>query len=104
MNEVKGKQAMKCLSSRRCAIATRCLHSTAKILPPKPMGYRMLEGTTLKMKKQCEKCGTATGQTDVAYICSFECTFCKACTELQPTLLPSQSRGLERFVVGQGRG
>jgi hypothetical protein len=33
----------------------------------------------LKMKDKCEKCGTHTGLTDMAFICSFECTFCEAC-------------------------
>jgi hypothetical protein len=36
----------------------------------------------LKMKKRCEKCHAATGLTEVAFICSYECTFCQACTEL----------------------
>ena len=33
----------------------------------------------LKMKGACEKCHAAVEQTGVAYICSFECTFCEAC-------------------------
>ena len=34
----------------------------------------------LKMKNKCEKCGQALAQTDLAYICSYECTFCESCT------------------------
>ena len=34
----------------------------------------------LKMKTSCEKCQASLAQTDLAYICSFECTFCIECT------------------------
>ena len=43
----------------------------------------------LRIKKQCEKCGTPTGLTDVAYICSFECTFCEACTRAMNAVCPN---------------
>ncbi len=36
----------------------------------------------LKMKSHCERCQAETGWTDEAYICSFECTFCVACTQV----------------------
>ncbi len=35
----------------------------------------------LKMKSQCETCNTGVGHKELAYICSYECTFCEACTE-----------------------
>jgi hypothetical protein len=35
----------------------------------------------LEMKKHCERCECALApEADNAYICSFECTFCQACT------------------------
>ncbi len=34
----------------------------------------------LKMKTACEKCASPTGAREIAYICSFECTFCEPCT------------------------
>lgn len=43
----------------------------------------------LKMKKKCEKCGTTTGLTDVAYICSYECTFCEPCTQAMNCICPN---------------
>lgn len=43
----------------------------------------------LKMKKQCEKCGTLTGLTDVAFICSYECTFCETCTRQMNHVCPN---------------
>ena len=34
----------------------------------------------LEMKPQCEKCTSALHDDSEAYICSFECTFCSACS------------------------
>src|SRR5580704_151141 len=34
----------------------------------------------LEMKTQCEKCGSALPPDGEAYICSYECTLCPACT------------------------
>jgi hypothetical protein len=36
----------------------------------------------LQLRPNCECCGTELpGDSDAAYICSFECTFCRSCTE-----------------------
>ena len=34
----------------------------------------------LLMKPECEKCGTRLELAGEAYICSYECTFCRPCT------------------------
>ena len=34
----------------------------------------------LEMRKECERCGTALELSSEAFICSYECTFCPACT------------------------
>ncbi|MET4804906.1 DUF1272 domain-containing protein [Limibacillus sp. MBR-115] len=34
----------------------------------------------LQMKPACERCEKALGHGDDALICSFECTFCPACS------------------------
>lgn len=34
----------------------------------------------LEMKTKCEKCETAVSQDDLVFICSYECTYCAACT------------------------
>jgi hypothetical protein len=34
----------------------------------------------LEMRAQCEKCQTPLLAEDPAFICSYECTFCPACT------------------------
>jgi hypothetical protein len=43
----------------------------------------------LEMKKACEKCGSALAERDLAYICSYECTFCAKCAESMATLCPN---------------
>lgn len=43
----------------------------------------------LKMKKQCEKCGAKTGLQGIAYICSYECTFCEPCTQGMSHVCPN---------------
>jgi hypothetical protein len=36
----------------------------------------------LEMRERCERCGDGGVRPDgPAYICSYECTFCTACTE-----------------------
>ena len=35
----------------------------------------------LKMKSSCEECNRALQPEGMAYICSYECTFCASCTE-----------------------
>ena len=34
---------------------------------------------SLEMRKECERCGTALVDRGVAFICSYECTFCARC-------------------------
>src|SRR6516225_3204547 len=36
----------------------------------------------LQMKNRCGKCGAALGPDGLAYICSYECTFCADCAGL----------------------
>lgn len=35
----------------------------------------------LEMRSKCEKCDTALAIDGEAYICSYECTFCRLCSE-----------------------
>jgi hypothetical protein len=35
---------------------------------------------SLEMRSQCEKCQRALEHHDLAFICSYECTFCPGCT------------------------
>jgi hypothetical protein len=43
----------------------------------------------LEMEPACEKCRTALSPFGVAYICSFECTFCANCVERMNAICPN---------------
>ncbi len=43
----------------------------------------------LEMKVRCEKCDAALGRESEAYICSYECTFCTACTREMAAVCPN---------------
>jgi len=44
----------------------------------------------LKMKAVCERCGAGVPLDGPgAYICSFECTFCEACTTSMSAVCPN---------------
>ena len=43
----------------------------------------------LVMKPHCEKCEGALAHDGAAFICSYECTFCSACTESMENRCPN---------------
>lgn len=43
----------------------------------------------LEMKNVCERCGLSLGMNDEAFICSYECTFCRACAEEMQAVCPN---------------
>lgn len=43
----------------------------------------------LKMKKSCEKCSVKLELLGVAYICSYECTFCETCSVAMTHICPN---------------
>ncbi len=43
----------------------------------------------LELKSACEKCGIALTANGVAYICSFECTYCVNCAEQMNAICPN---------------
>lgn len=50
----------------------------------------------LGMKATCERCEADLAQDGEAYICSYECTFCAACTDVMDRKCPNCSGVLER--------
>ena len=36
----------------------------------------------LEMRTECERCRQQLGHEDVAFVCSFECTYCSDCAEV----------------------
>jgi hypothetical protein len=45
----------------------------------------------LEMRERCERCGVGLAADGEAYICSFECTFCRWCTEEMSHVCPNCS-------------
>jgi hypothetical protein len=43
----------------------------------------------LEMKKECEKCGRTLPAEGEAFVCSYECTFCKSCAEELNSICPN---------------
>ena len=43
----------------------------------------------LEMREECEKCAAAVEATGEAYICTYECTFCKDCTDEMNAVCPN---------------
>ena len=43
----------------------------------------------LEMRAVCERCLTTLKMDGEAYICSYECTFCRACTEAMECVCPN---------------
>lgn len=41
------------------------------------------------MKPACEKCGQALEQDGIAYICSYECTWCEPCVQEMNHVCPN---------------
>ena len=51
---------------------------------------------TLEMKKRCEKCDAPLEAAREAYVCSYECTFCRDCKEAMDATCPNCSGELVR--------
>ena len=43
----------------------------------------------LLMKAECEKCGRKLEADGEAFICSYECTFCRECTDAMKAVCPN---------------
>ncbi len=43
----------------------------------------------LQLKNHCEKCNGGLAPDGEAYICSYECTFCKTCVEQMDYICPN---------------
>src|SRR2546430_2897960 len=44
---------------------------------------------SLEMRTKCERCGSELSPRGEAYICSYECTFCKNCSEEMTRICPN---------------
>jgi len=50
----------------------------------------------LEMRELCERCGEELGWEDPAFICSYECTFCKGCSADMDHVCPNRGGELVR--------
>lgn len=48
----------------------------------------------LELKRVCEKCGVTLTPSGLAYICSYECTYCASCAEQTHAVCPNCGGGL----------
>jgi hypothetical protein len=47
------------------------------------------DGMALELKTKCEKCGAVLAPDGIAFICSFECTFCETCAKTMNNVCPN---------------
>lgn len=52
---------------------------------------------SLEMRSECEKCARfLPPDSEIAYICSYECTWCAPCTEAMNHICPNCGGDLQR--------
>jgi hypothetical protein len=44
---------------------------------------------TLEMRTSCERCSASLGPGELAFICSYECTFCPTCSATMSQTCPN---------------
>ena len=44
---------------------------------------------SLEMRSECERCKAALTEVGIAFICSYECTFCAGCTTEMGAVCPN---------------
>ena len=77
------------------AIAVCGCRTTSTVAPVCPAGgaepISEVDPMALEMKTECGTCGSALTASGVAYICSYECTFCEDCTKATEHVCPNCS-------------
>lgn len=65
-------------------------NSISYLLIPEVIDYAFSEAfMVLELKKLCEKCSMRLSPGGVAYICSYECTFCRSCADEMNYVCPN---------------
>ena len=79
-----------------------------ELVPELPdLNWMLKEFLGLEMRRQCETCGAQLEPDGVAYICSYECTFCESCSKAHHGVCPNCGGELvqrPRRLKGVGRG
>jgi biotin operon repressor len=79
-----------------------------ELVPELPdLNWMLKEFLGLEMRGQCETCGTKLEPGGVAFICSYECTFCQSCATVHRNVCPNCSGELvprpRRLKTAAGR-
>jgi hypothetical protein len=78
------------LSLRSAGLVRLVVNGGFALEPEIPDLNRMLkEFLGLEMRRQCEGCGRPLRPASIAYICSFECTFCDPCASSLDRVCPN---------------
>jgi biotin operon repressor len=63
-----------------------------ELVPELPdLNWMLKEFLGLEMRSQCETCGAQLEPGGVAFICSYECTFCRSCAAVHKNVCPNCS-------------
>lgn len=78
------------LSLRTAGLVRAIVGGGYEIEPELPdLNWLLKEFLGLEMRRECEGCGAGLDLDGVAYICSYECTFCESCAESRKRICPN---------------
>ncbi len=78
------------LSLRSAGLVRVIVGGGYEIEPELPdLNWLLKEFLGLEMRRECEGCGAGLDLGGVAYICSYECTFCESCAESRKRICPN---------------
>lgn len=78
------------LSLREAGLVRLPASGGFELVPELPdLNWMLKEFLGLEMRGQCETCGAQVEADGVAYICSYECTFCESCAEVHNHVCPN---------------
>jgi hypothetical protein len=78
------------LISLRAAGLVRSVDGGYEIEPELPdLNWMLKDFLGLEMRRECEACGVGLSLDAVAYICSYECTFCESCAQGHARVCPN---------------
>jgi hypothetical protein len=78
------------LSLRTAGLVRLPVSGGFELVPELPdLNWMLKEFLGLEMRSQCETCGAHLEPDGVAFICSYECTFCESCAGVHHKLCPN---------------
>jgi hypothetical protein len=96
------------LSLRTAGLVRLPVSGGFELVPELPdLNWMLKEFLGLEMRSQCETCGAQLEPDGVAFICSYECTFCESCARVHHKSCPNCAGELvsrPRRVKTAGRG